>query len=108
MTATEIPLIAPSPLNDFTPQSWHDYVTGMHKAPAAKAPLKPAVTMTRTKTGKPSVKVRGRKPPYVMQSEFLMLCKEGGIRQNELFLHLKKRGIPVTNGTEVKVTLGKT
>ena len=101
-----IPLLA-AQVNNWTPQDYHSYVTGLHKAPAVREQKAP-VTMTFTKTGKPSVKVTGRKPPYVMQSEFLTLCREHSVRQNILFLHLKKRGIPVTNGTEVTVTLNKT
>lgn len=98
---TEIPLLAKS-VSEHTPASYYAYVTGLHKAPKVRPQAK-AVTLTMTKTGKPSVKVKGRKPPYVMQSEFLALCKEHGVRQNVLFLHLKKRGIKLTNGIEVKL-----
>jgi len=98
----EIPLLAKA-VTEHTPQSFYDYVTQLHKAPPVRTPAE-AVTLTFTKTGKPSVKVRGRKPAYVMQSEFLALCKTHKVRQNVLFLHLKKRKIKVTNGIEVKIT----
>lgn len=106
MTLTEIPLLAPKRVSEFTPQEWLDYVTALHRAPEVRA-TKPPITFARTKTGKPSVKVTGRNPPYIMQSEFIQLCREHQLRQNEFFIYLKKRGISVTNGTEVKVTLGK-
>lgn len=103
----EIPLLAGQAVADFSASAYHAFITAMHKAAPVKAAKAP-VTMKFTITGKPSVKITGRKPPYVMQSEFLALCREHSIRQNVLFLHLKKRGIPVTNGTEVNVTLDKT
>jgi len=98
---TETPLLV-DPVISFTPAAFFLYIKGLHKAPPAK-PEKKAVTLTFTKKGSPSVKVSGRKPPYVMQSEFLALCKEHAVRQNTLFLHLKKRGIKITNGIEVKL-----
>lgn len=100
---TVIPLLAKH-VNEWAALDYYLYITGLHKAPEVR-PMKAPVTLTFTKKGAPSVKVTGRKPPYVMQSEFLALCREHKVRQNILFLHLKKRKIKLTNGVEV--TLGK-
>ena len=106
MTPMATPLLADS-VASMTAQAYYDYVTSLHKAPAQREASSPeereAVVLSFTKTGKPSVKVKGRKPPYVTASEFLRLSRTHGVRQNVLFLYLKKRNIKVTNGLEVKL-----
>jgi hypothetical protein len=102
---TGIPLLVRSVI-EWTPLDYFNYIKGLHQAPKVR-PQKAPVSLTFTKKGAPSVKVTGRKPPYVMQSEFLALCREHKVRQNVLFLHLKKRKIKLTSGVEVKLTLGK-
>jgi len=76
----------------------------MHKAPAVRE-AKPAVSLTLTKKGNVSIRVTGRKPAYIMQSEFLALSRAHNIRQNVLFLLCKKKKILVTRGTEVTLNL---
>lgn len=95
----EIPLLSKKPLSDFTPAEYREYIQSLHKAPEVR--VKKEVLFKWTKTGRPQITIR-RKPKWLTEEEFRELCRMHGLRQNELFLHLKDRGVEVRKNATTK------
>ena len=84
----------------YTPETFWDYVKSLYDADfrksksARKGPPK-ILSASYTKTGALRIVVK-RDPKAITHKELDELAKQVGIRVNDMFRHVKKRGITVT------------
>lgn len=93
-----IPLLAPKPFEECSPQAFREYVRSLHVAPVRAAP--PAECSVRLNAkGTPVITVR-RKPKFLLRSEIDTLAKELGWRKQDFWLEVRKRKIEIRSSVE--------
>jgi len=92
----DLPLIAPQPVAEFTPEAYHDYVTGMYslqgRGKVRVQPPAPGLSVSRTKSGGFTIRrTKARAFEYITMSELAALAKLHGCGQADLWNAFKKR-----------------
>lgn len=90
-----IPLIAPKPFTEYTPDEYHAYVCSMWALPKAKGkPRGPVggVSVSRLKSGKLSLRrTKQRSFAYLTHTELRLLAEHHKTTQSELFQVAKSK-----------------
>lgn len=83
-----LPLIAPKPFAEYSPDEYHAYVSEMYslRKKAGKTSVVPGLSVSRTKAGKLSIrKTAARAFPYVTYSELAKLAEAAKVNQSDLW-----------------------
>jgi len=99
-----IPLIAPKPFEEQTPESFASYIDTLYICPkeaarkkAEKAGKKPASDLGYRENDKGTriITVRNRKPKWAFASEIRLMAKEHSLNERELFVLFTKKKIEI-------------
>lgn len=100
MNTTDVPVIAPKPFGDHTPDEWLSYVKSLKQEPEKKSD---GLSFKFTKTGKPSLTVK-RDPKCVTLIELEKLSREHNVPINTLYNYVKgKKDVTILQSSKEKI-----
>lgn len=104
---TALPLIAPKPFAEFGADEFHAHVTAMYqlrtKGRAKAGPAVAGLTVSRTKSGKLSVRrTKGRTFAWVSMKEIALLAAAAKCSQAELWNEFKRRDFIIADRFEAE------
>jgi len=93
---SHIPLLAPKPIAEFTPEDYMAYVESLYIDWRKPKVPKREFLASRTKKGTIVIRI-SRKPKWITRAEIDVLAGEMGLPKSEMFLLVCKRKIEVKN-----------
>jgi len=98
--------LSTKPFTSYEKEEFKQYVEGLFVAPAVRKPKAPAkLTWKQGKRG--LTFTTGRKPKWIMRSEFELLCNEFKMTPGELDSVLKEKGFTLVPGAAEGAALSK-
>lgn len=91
---SEIPLLSPRPLREFTPEEYKRHVESLYFKPEPRASERKAQEFTFhvNKKGTLILRTVKRSPKFLTEPEMKQIAKETGKRLSEIFIKMKEKG----------------